>query len=123
MALGHSDGFRVDRVTHRAAQAAAIGKRFIRHFGPPLVLDGAATICIFMQILSAAHTGDFIDYERYKGLSNLFSRSFFATIFVLFGAAAGLFVPVISRRRSGLNLPPKRTHSERLIPLKTGFAG
>jgi hypothetical protein len=75
MTLGHSDGFRVNGVTHSAAQAAAIGKRFIRHLGPPLVLDGAATICIFMQILSATHTGDLIVYERYKGLSKLFSRS------------------------------------------------
>jgi hypothetical protein len=75
MTLGHSDGFRVNGVTNRAAQAAAFGKRFIRHLGPPLVLDGAATICIFMQILSATHTGDLIVYERYKGLSKLFSRS------------------------------------------------
>jgi hypothetical protein len=67
MTLGRSDGFRVNDVTHRAAQAAAFGKRFIRHLGPPLVLDGAATICIFMQILSATHTGDLIVYERYKG--------------------------------------------------------
>jgi hypothetical protein len=59
MTLGHSDGFRVNGVTHRAAQAAAFGKRFVRHFCPPLVPDGAATIRIFMQILSATHTGDF----------------------------------------------------------------
>jgi hypothetical protein len=36
--LRHSDGFRIDDVTHRAAQAVAFCKRFVRHRGPLFTL-------------------------------------------------------------------------------------
>jgi hypothetical protein len=86
MTLGHSYGFRANDITHRTAQAAAFGKRLI-HLGPPLVLDGAAIICIFMQILGVTHTGDLIVYEKIKGLSRHSSRR---TIWVALGVSRAI---------------------------------
>ena len=101
MTLGHSDGFRIDGVTHRATQAMAFCKRFVGHREPLSTLSGVMERLLYLgdliqtcELPPRAPSGRFRciadNGERWCGmqmqrmtLSRLFGENQFTEVLVL----------------------------------------